>query len=63
METAFEQVICLPDMDAWEAFASENADWLEDEFGSLDVALDHMLNGGLSIGGGAAPLTRIYFEI
>lgn len=49
-------------MDAWEAFAADNLDALEAEYGSKANAYQHAVQGGLTLGGGAAPLFEIFFE-
>ena len=54
--------IMLADMDAWEAFARANSDALIEQYGSVDRALTHAMDGGLEIGGGAQPLFVVYFE-
>jgi hypothetical protein len=51
----------LLDMDAWEAFAVDNREALEDAYGSIESAFRHAINGGLTLGGGAAPLFEISF--
>gem|GEM_PF-6576013 len=51
----------LADMDAWEAFATDNRDALEDAYGSAANAYQHAAQGGLTLGGGAAPLFEIFF--
>lgn len=53
--------IILADMDAWEAFAEANADALVDAYGSVATAYQHAIQGGLTLGGGAAPLFEISF--
>lgn len=53
--------IILPDMDAWEEFASANREALEDAYGSTAKAYQHAIQGGLTLGGGAAPLFEIFF--
>ena len=55
------QQIILADMDAWEAFAADNADALIEEYGSTANAYQHTVQGGLMLGGGAAPLFEISF--
>jgi hypothetical protein len=57
-----ETTIALVDDDAWQEFAEANRDALESEYGSIASAYQHATQGGLTMGGGAAPLTRIYFE-
>ena len=54
--------ICLRDEDDWAAFAADNHDALEDEYGSTANAYQHATQGGLTLGGGAAPLFNIFFE-
>lgn len=53
--------IILADMDAWEAFAADNREALEDAYGSTASAYQHAVQGGLMLGGGAAPLFEISF--
>jgi hypothetical protein len=53
--------IILADMDEWEAFASDNRDALEGEYGSTAKAYQHAVQGGLTLGGGAAPLFVVSF--
>lgn len=53
--------IALDDMDDWRTFAEANADALVDGYGSIEAALQHCRDGGLTLGGGAAPLFFIYF--
>ena len=56
-----EQTITLADMDAWDAFVAENRRALTDEYGTLSNAYQHAVQGGLTLGGGAAPLFHIVF--
>jgi hypothetical protein len=51
----------LADMDAWEAFVADNRDALEAEYGSTSNAYQHAIQGGLTLGGGAAPLVEVFF--
>jgi hypothetical protein len=53
--------IILDDMDAWREFSSVNRDVLLDEYGSVENALRHALDGGLRLGGGASPIINICF--
>lgn len=53
--------IILADMDEWEAFANDNRDALEAEYGSTANAYQHAVQGGLTLGGGAAPMFNISF--
>ncbi len=46
-----ETLIILPDMDAWDVFATANRDALIEAYGSLDNALQHATQGGLTLGG------------
>lgn len=55
--------IALSDMDAWDEFAAANEEALQDEYGSVAAALRHARDGGLTLGGGAAPLTFVHFEM
>jgi hypothetical protein len=56
-----EHQIVLADMDEWEAFASDNREGLEAEYGSTANAYQHAVQGGLTLGGGAAPMFVISF--
>ncbi len=49
-------------MDAWDAFVQSNRDAIIDRYGSIDTALKYARDGGLELGGGAAPLFIITFE-
>lgn len=53
--------IVLADMDEWEAFADANREALEGEYGSTANAYQHAVQGGLMLGGGAAPAFFISF--
>jgi hypothetical protein len=55
------QQVILADMDEWEAFATDNADALVDAYGSTARAYQAAVQGGLTLGGGAAPLFEISF--
>jgi hypothetical protein len=52
----------LHDMDAWDALVEANRDAIIDRYGSVEKALQHARDGGLELGGGAAPLFIITFE-
>lgn len=56
-----ETDIILQDMDEWREFVADNKDALVDDYGSADAAYRHAINGGLTLGGGAAPLFHISF--
>ena len=56
-----ETIITLADMDAWDDFAAANIDALTDAYGSTANALRHAMDGGLTLGGGAAPMFTIVF--
>jgi hypothetical protein len=56
-----EQTITLDDMDAWADFVAANRDALIDAYGSPAMALQHAVQGGLTLGGGAAPLFHVVF--
>lgn len=56
------EVITLKDMDAWREFAALNEGALIEQYGAVDNALRHALDGGLRMGGGAAPIIDIVFE-
>ena len=53
--------IMLADLAAWETFAEANREALVAEHGSVDEALRLVREGGLEMGGGAAPLVVVYF--
>ncbi len=57
-----EKTITLADMGEWDTFAADNRDALVDEYGSVATAYRHAINGGLTLGGGAAPLVHIVFD-
>ena len=57
-----DRIITLADMDAWDAFAADNRDALVNEYGSTANAYQHAVQGGLTLGGGAAPLVNIVFD-
>jgi hypothetical protein len=56
-----DQTITLADMDAWDAFVADNRDVLTDAYGSAADAYQHAVQGGLTLGGGAAPMFHIVF--
>lgn len=53
----------LRDMDAWADFVANNREEIESRYGSVDVAYKYACDGGLEMGGGAAPLFIITFEM
>lgn len=53
--------IVLADLDAWDAFVDDNREAIEGEYGSAGNAYRHAVQGGLTLGGGAAPLFTISF--
>lgn len=53
--------ILIDNLDQWQDFASANADALIEAYGSVETALQHACDGGLQLGGGAAPLMTIVF--
>lgn len=55
-------VVQLADYAAWDTFAEANAEALIAGYGSVEFALQHALDGGLILGGGAAPEFLICFE-
>lgn len=57
------ETIILANMDAWQEWAEANREALEADYGSLSTALQHAMQGGLMIGGGAAPAFFITFEM
>lgn len=52
----------LPNIAAWNDFVEANRDAIIDQYGSVETALGYALDGGLEIGGGAAPLFIITIE-
>ncbi len=57
-----EQTVILADTDAWDAFVADNREALTDAYGSTANAYQHAVQGGLTLGGGAAPLINIVFD-
>lgn len=57
-----EVEIVLDDMDQWELFSRDNSEALTHEYGSVANALKHACDGGLTLGGGASPVTFIRFS-
>jgi hypothetical protein len=55
-------VVQLADYAAWDTFAEANADALIAEYGSVEFALQLCIDGGITLGGGAAPEFLICFE-
>lgn len=53
--------LILDDLDAWDEFAAANEDALRESYGSSESAYQHAIQGGLTLGGGAAPLVIISF--
>jgi hypothetical protein len=53
--------IILADMGEWLDFVRENIDAIRDAYGSVSNAYQHAVQGGLMLGGGAAPLFVIRF--
>lgn len=53
--------IILADMADWEVFVAHNRDALEEAYGSTAEAYQHAVQGGLTLGGGAAPIFTIWF--
>ena len=53
--------IILADMDDWHTFAMENLVAIQEQYGSVANAYQHAIQGGLTFGGGAAPLTTVTF--
>lgn len=50
----------LADMDEWTKFAAENREALEEQYGTVESALQHCQQGGLRMGG-AAPIVDVIF--
>ncbi len=61
-EDGFE-VVTLADTDAWLDFAANNEDALVETYGSVDAAYRHAIDGGLTLGGGAAPAFLVHFAM
>lgn len=53
--------VTLADIPAWDRFVADNREALEEAYGSLGAALKHICDGGLTLGGGAAPLVYVRF--
>ncbi len=56
-----EQNIILADLDEWNAFVRDNFEALREQYGTIEKAYQHATQGGLTLGGGAAPLVTITF--
>lgn len=56
-----EITVCLADRREWSRFARDNSEALEELYGSILNAYRHATQGGLTLGGGAAPLVHVYF--
>lgn len=54
--------IKLAGMEEWKRFAQDNEEGLIEECGSVESALEQCRNGGLRLGGGAAPEVMVRFE-
>jgi hypothetical protein len=54
-------VVELGDTDDWDDFAAANAEEIVSRYGSKEKALKHLCDGGLNLGGGAAPEVAVYF--
>ncbi len=57
----FVTPLCLADVSAWDVFVEWNRDALIEQYGSVENALKVCRDGGLVLGGGAAPAVHIYF--
>jgi hypothetical protein len=53
--------IILVNMDEWKSFAAANLEAIVNEYGSTANAYRHAIDGGLRLGGGAAPLFHVSF--
>lgn len=53
----------LADMDAWEDFVENNREPLIEQYGTIEAALKVCLDGGMRLGGGAAPIVDVYFAM
>lgn len=54
--------VILADMAEWDQFAADNREGIEEGYGTIENAYRHACDGGLMLGGGAAPLFHISFE-
>lgn len=54
--------VALDTTDDWAEFAALNLEALMEQYGSAEKALRHLLDGGLVLGGGAAPMVNVYFD-
>lgn len=55
------ETILLADMDAWEAFAEANRDALLEMYPTIAAAEAAACQGGIVLGGGAAPAFYVRF--
>lgn len=51
----------LATIDAWDKWAADNAAELIASYGSIDNALRHACDGGLTLGGDVQPVLFVYF--
>jgi hypothetical protein len=51
----------LDDQTDWLDFTIANEEAIIEQYGSPEKAFKHLCDGGLIIGGGAAPEVRVYF--
>lgn len=56
-------ILTLADMDEWADFVANNREAIEGKYASVDEALKRACDGGLTIGGGASPVTLVTFEM
>lgn len=51
----------LADMDAWESFVNDNREALLEQYDTIAHALKVCCDGGMVMGGGACPVTHVFF--
>ncbi len=54
--------VILADMAEWDQFAADNREGIEEAYGTIEMAIKHAIDGGLMLGGGAAPICHVSFE-
>ena len=53
--------VLLDDLNDWDEWAADNHEALIEDYGTIDNALKHACDGGLRMGGGAAPIIDVFF--
>lgn len=55
------ETVTLPDDEAWDAFVAANRAAIVEAYGSVEAAYRHACDGGMTLGGGAAPAICVVF--